>query len=455
MKLNSEQWGHILEAVGVFDQIRIGRLRWAGRDLHVNNAQVKSLGQEFEFSFECSRDLWKKIEVGETLKKVKLEADSGNYFISDLYIRRNAHPTFTCYSGNIHTEGYTKSVSFYYRLLIPLDRKITLRYILNAEKADLAEESIQFQLVSDEQANSFLLLQSATKQAYREFADKTFAVINAIAYLTGHFAGGYGYYLAYGSRSMLEITHINRREFRRSIYSLYTPVYSNPFGTIRDRRSSNRYYNRGLLRPMNESEFSKLVLKLLDVPNFTAALLLIVESSTASLLYMPTGFAVALEILADIVKPKKRDSQAPIEKEIAKDIRLEMKDLIEGFTDRMTQEAHTIINKRIDNINSPTNRTKLKAPFVYLKINLTEDDELALESRNKLLHGMSFDIDKKDVKALEEQGRVLHEISMRLYTLLSMLILKWVGYENYVVNQAKNQLEYNGTKIREDHYRKV
>ena len=111
---------------------------------------------------------------------------------------------------------------------------------------------------------------------------------------------------------------------------------------------------------------------------------------------------------------------------------------------------------RIENINQTTNKARLKAPFEKLKIPLLEEDLKILETRNDFLHGRTPDVTLAgDNRTLERRNKDLYYASMRFYTLLNILILKWIGFDNYVLNYPKLHEKYCKIKLKEAPFRKI
>ena len=103
-------------------------------------------------------------------------------------------------------------------------------------------------------------------------------------------------------------------------------------------------------------------------------------------------------------------------------------------------------------INSPTNREKLKAPFVILKIPLTKIDEEVIEHRNDFLHG---NINLKPRRQKKVYTMDNNEISLRLITLLNMILMKMCGYHGYIVNYVKVQEWGMDKSINEEYFREI
>jgi hypothetical protein len=246
---------------------------------------------------------------------------------------------------------------------------------------------------------------------------------------------------------------------RRTIKSTLCPTNTNPFAWLRgNRKVAEKYYNKGLLRTVSLEEFSLLCQRLHDSVDFSSVILLILESSVASLLFSPGGYAIALESMSDIILANDKPKLAPIKDPAVR------KTIVKGCQAIINENSSTILPDdvkallgRIENtINQPTNKARLKAPFEFLGIELNPLDLQILESRNDFLHGRIPDITKAGAnRSIDRMNRDLYYASMRFYTLLNILILKWVGYDNYVLNFPQIHREYCKVKMKEAPYRKV
>ena len=87
---------------------------------------------------------------------------------------------------------------------------------------------------------------------------------------------------------------------------------------------------------------------------------------------------------------------------------------------------------------------------------MLEKDLDLLNTRNDFLHGRIPDITNAGSnRSIERMDRDLYYASMRFYTLLNILILKWIGFDNYVINYPKIHESYSKIKLKEKPYRKV
>lgn len=172
---------------------------------------------------------------------------------------------------------------------------------------------------------------------------------------------------------------------------------------------------------------------------------------------MPGGYAIALETLAPLVfKVKKRSLNPVSDNNLWKDIRLEILAVINKFSESHPKHDYDLLSKKVDGLNRTSNRNMLKAPFEFLGIHLLSADVAIIETRNNFLHGTAPDLTNAgENRTTERLNSDLYYSALRLSTLLSMLILKWVGYDNYVLNYPKINEASTGITLDEEPYRKV
>lgn len=101
-----------------------------------------------------------------------------------------------------------------------------------------------------------------------------------------------------------------------------------------------------------------------------------------------------------------------------------------------------------------TNIEKLTQPFEQLGIHLTSHDIDIIEHRNDLLHGNIL-IDRDEFKDEDKTNLYLTYVSAKLFTLISKLILKIIGYDGYVYNQAKYLEKHMKIKTDEEYFEKI
>jgi len=113
-------------------------------------------------------------------------------------------------------------------------------------------------------------------------------------------------------------------------------------------------------------------------------------------------------------------------------------------------DSFDFFSKKIEQINQPANKDTLLKPFEYLKIPINELDKQTIDHRNDLMHGR----DLKSIFEGKNNDRYRFSASLRLYTLLSALILKYVGFDNRVINHPKRSDSLN-IATKEEPFRQI
>lgn len=414
-----------------------------------------------------------KVQVGDTYSKIVVNAIPTRLVLHRLYIHTESNFVPSGTSGSASSYGYQEGRKYYYRLIIPLDEKLDWHF--NIEEAvfetDLGfrsrtgimvetsgETFIVCSMFKEEKAIRFLSIESDKKQKRNTFWHKAYCILCAIGYLTGKLPGNACFFFAYQNSEMRSFRHFYFTECGPSIRHSYHPVYSNPYGYLhRQREIADDYYTKKKLRPVSRQEFSSLCQKLMDYDAFQNVIVLMMESLSASTGLMPGGLAMALESLTDIIlgdlKVSLRLIQDPL---LKKNVLKGLRAVVQSYEKQLGPEAFKILAYRIDNINQGTNRARLKAPFEHVKIRLLKSDLAILETRNDFLHGKIPDIrGLGEDRPLLRKTRDCYYAAMRLYTIMNMLILKWIGYDNYVLNNPVLQKHICQVPLREKPYRRV
>jgi len=263
-----------------------------------------------------------------------------------------------------------------------------------------------------------------------------------------------GYFFAYDSSDLKIPNHTHYSELRNSITSPYTPIYSNAYGYLHDKvphKTADQIYRS--LRVLSLDEFSRLCQWAHRSIEFSSILLLIIEACSSSLLVMPTGLSVALEGLTNLISKDNEEALAPIgDKQKVRKVRAELAVIISANAEGISDDGLKILKSRVENINQLTNKAKLTKPFELLKFRLEDEDKKAIEHRNDFLHGRFTLTPDKD---LQETNNQIYYVALRLYTLVSVLVLKSIGYDNKIVNYPMIHNSIFKKKLDEDYFRQV
>jgi len=164
-----------------------------------------------------------------------------------------------------------------------------------------------------------------------------------------------------------------------------------------------------------------------------------------------------LETLSDLVIGQTKLKLAPIkDKAVSRKIRQEILEILDKNSATILSDDLATLRKRIDQLNQTTNKARLKAPFDLLEIEINDEDLKILETRNDFLHGRVPDLTNSGAnRSIDRINKDLFYCSMRFYTLLNIIILKWIGYDNRVVNYPKIHESFTQIYLEEEPFRHV
>lgn len=474
MKKSKELKYHkaLLQSIEHFKKSKSGKLVSKNEIFNGRSAKFKAHKKEFtiEFQHNIFSKSRKNLEIGEYYKGIQIQFGETVYNLESVFLGSHASNKVTGNIDRIHTVGFSETKKYYYQLIIPLEKELRFHYNITethfstdlgyrsrtGTTAKINDEAIQVCCFHNKKKEYFLGISSAVKQTFEEFGEKAYAVKIGLGYLSGFFAGNQGYFFAYTKKDMKVPKHFRCVALRDSIKSGYSPIYSNAYGYLHHNHPLAEKY-KPLLRPVSLNEFSLLCEKIHNSLDFSSALMLILESSVASLLFMPGGYAIALETISDIVIGNTKLKLAPIKgKAISKKIRREFMETLNKNSATIADSDLDVLKKRVDQFNQTTNKARLRTPFDLLKITLLDEDLKILETRNDFLHGRVPDITNEGEKrSLDRINKDLYYCSIRFYTLLNMIILKWINYDNRVVNYPKIHEGYTNIRVEEEPFRQV
>ena len=160
------------------------------------------------------------------------------------------------------------------------------------------------------------------------------------------------------------------------------------------------------------------------------AVVTIIESANFPLEYQASVRAIVLETLAHSIPGPK-----PIpDDELWASIKTELDGVIaryknnEAGEQQISDESLTILGKKINSMNNPTNADSLAKPLEEAGYKLNDNDKEALKMRNIFLHG---GLVKGNV---EKQSNELFYLSLMLHKLACIILLKRAGFEGYILN---------------------
>ncbi|MCD2424325.1 hypothetical protein LQ567_16215 [Niabella pedocola] len=372
----------------------------------------------------------------------------------------------------ISSKGFSDKTIGYHKVLIPVKKGFDFFFILESRFFNIDEnkqtrlgttiyldnEVIEMYLDDDEEKNRFLVIQSRVKQAFRDFSWKVHIVAVALGYITGYYPGNECCFFICSHKSLDKISKFRFQTRQKEINSVLFPTSANPFGWLSiNKRDAEYFYKHKLLKKVSVDIFSALCKKMLASEDFFSVILLIIESNSTNLLLRPIGFSVALEAITDIITNETPERYLPItDKTTSRTLRSDLSAVLDKYQGNEHVKDHKTLKGKIENINQMTNKEKLLAPFRALGINLDSTDEKIINSRNDFLHGRVPDYrELGKSRKIEVQDQDLYYGSLSLYTLLSILLLRYIGFNGYVFNYPKIYEKETGYKCNQKYFRKV
>ncbi len=350
------------------------------------------------------------------------------FFITDIKDIKTFHSYF-------ETVTHTRDIEYYYDCLrIKVDDKT---YDITQLKDEL---------------NGYFVFECFEEQSLNDFLQTCFSIRQAIGFITKLMIGDEEF--VFDKQGKLYYSNYTRPTLR----GMYNPIVTNPYSFLDiDEEVAKNYYRK--LTRMSLENLSNFVAKIHNEPEFSAAILIILEATNIrSLLVIPSSFAGIIELLSKNIGIEELGIEIPIvDNNLRNKILSELYDVIDENSETLNSKSILKLKRRIGAINNPinkqhlTNNEKLTRPFEQLNLNLTLQDISIIEHRNDFFHGNIL-LKNDDRKTDENINLYMAYVSAKLFTLISKLILKSIGYNGYIYNQAKYLEKRINIKTEEEYF---
>jgi len=149
--------------------------------------------------------------------------------------------------------------------------------------------------------------------------------------------------------------------------------------------------------------------------------------------------SVALETITELIAEENESSLKPIpDKALARQVVKRLQKILTDEFQDIPAEGALILEKKLNALNTPTNKDKLLFPFKLYDIELSESESAILNHCNSFLHGKN---------PSEEDMWNLEQIALTLHYLSAIVILKYIGYSGHVVYLPNYVLLNNADKL--------
>ncbi len=420
------------------------------------NAISKDENHDENFSFKIDNVVYKTKKIGNTSANTKFELSKSAKFSSNLELSSFFSKSFKNDSSfkAFYPVGLKNIRTFRDEFETITYQNNGIEYFYDCLRIKL--EGINYDITQIKtELHGYYIFECKSEQTLKEFSEATFAIRQAIGFINRLLVGdeefifdkvGNLYYSNY---------------IRPTLKGLYRPIITNPYSNL-DVPKSTASILQGTLKRVSLESLSNLANKIHSDIEFSTAILIILEStSVRSLLLIPSSFAVIIEMLSKNLCIQELGLEKPIrDKELKRKIIKELHQVIDNNNTELSINSNLKLKRRLNAINNPINREhltndeKLTRPFEQLGIRLHIRDIEIIEHRNDLLHGNV--LLKKDANQnIDSVNLYLNYVSAKLFTLISKLILKCIGYSGYVYNQSKHMEKHLNIETDEEYFENI
>ena len=415
---------------------------------------------------ECYDNITVKTESGYTLK-ADLEIDGYHMSVKEDEVIAKTFCSFAYLKNADFSPEYISKFSCF--IPVEFSQLHTFRFqletihyfwaetIYNYQCVRIYTGEFQFDILQVKKGEKgYYVIDCLNEISFQTFGDYCFSIQQAIGFIMGYMPGGEIFY--FSDKGTFYYTD----RIRPAMQSMYYPIYTNPY-QFKQLLGTESVYFRTKLNVMSSKDFSKLISWIYKDKRFSSVLMMMIESeSVCSLLLGPSIFAIVLESLTNIMTFPFMEEKRPIQnRELFKKISVEIEKIIDTYSSEIESEDDILkLKRRIPDLNKVirqnhlTNNEKLIQPFDLLGIKLTADDIHMIEHRNDLLHGNTHMTDDENMEDVEI-NRYMMYASGKFYTLISSLILKYIGYDGYIINHAKVCEQQSGIETEEKLYKLI
>ncbi|MCK4578707.1 MAG: hypothetical protein KAU50_07945 [Candidatus Marinimicrobia bacterium] len=307
-------------------------------------------------------------------------------------------------------------------------------YYNNILSINLSGEKFHMYVI-DYEGKDYVVIDSLTKIPFSGFSHNSHSILLGLGFITGVLPGGIGVYVSSREASFNGGLSFSLYSIRAPIGEGYSLIHTNPHSFIREKERANKYYGR--LNPITHDSFSSLCQKITEDERFRNIVGIVIEAYKQSIEVRAICYSVGIETMTNIISKEAGNTINPIkEKKRRKHIIAGLKKHLPALDTKLTKNEIEFAERRIEQIHNPTNIDKLTIPFERYHIRLSADDIETIKKRNILLHG-NFIGTGDSANNGEVSFKATFLVALHLHSLLTRLMLKYIGYQGYVVNYLK------------------
>ncbi len=298
-----------------------------------------------------------------------------------------------------------------------------------------------FQIMIDN--TRYVCVDTTAAFSLKEFQKVSHNILNAFGFLFGDLFLDEGFLFSSVYADFKDIQNVFYSSYRESLLTGLSIYTTNPYsiynvsGKTREEIDQQiaeikKWYEK--IHEIDSDWFSNLSELFHNNEPISRAAIIALQGNIFALEMKGSAYSAALEAITSVIlKENKEKYPKPIDsKPIFNAFRTKLFDALnETLPDIPTNEtARKILKERINNINKPTNASKLQKSFEVLGYNLKPYELSALKARDKFQHG-ELPVDEITDDAI---FRKVYYICLIMHRLIYILVLKRIGFDGYIIN---------------------
>lgn len=352
------------------------------------------------------------------------------------------------------SKNFSDSGTFYHQLLSEIKSSFYIDF-LKGNKRDfkvfLNNSGFRISETSSGK-NNYLVIESLSKITFEEFKHSSNSILFSIGFIKGQYVREEQLFFQSQSDDWVNITGFYVRTSSKSML-LEKPFSKQPKEYSNFIEDENFDFD-SKSTTIDEKELEKITLLLNSNGRFFTAISILFDSFRNSLITRPSILFVVLETVIEeiskMVQPKKIE---------AIKIKDGAKKVLEKYKLKIEEKDYDYLVNAINEIDKKLsqNNKKIESVFELLNLELSIEEKKVIGKRNKFFHGKIIDtqisINNEDEYVILEKEYLY--LSYRLYNLISKLLLKYIGFEGYLVNHAKLREKYYNKNLEEEYFIKI
>lgn len=413
-----------------------------------------------DYSLPVTNETWNLIQ---NLNKIHIAldgqqyvAETGNFYIESSKEDLGEQGRFTgrIRINQLTSSAFVKEDKAYFRCLIPIgsvdwNRDICTyaAFIRNDWMLGLIElkdsDTMLHVYPCRDADKKYMVVESLTVTTSQEIAEYVYSVALTLGFITGtiHLGKCYEFSssepefnvnVAMSYHTMRPSSDTGMRIFTTNMYYIREKLKS---AKVQLQDNTPLYNSEGKFQEhlqdwLQPDQIQHLFALIHGDAKVARAVVTIIESANFPLEYQAGVRAIVLETLARSVSGPKPIPDDELWNRMKEDFDAVLTKYVNNAQGepQISSDSHTILSKKIETMNNPTNADSLAQPLKDAGYTLQPNDTAALKMRNTFLHGGL-------VKgSLEKQTNDIFYLSLMLHKLSCIIILKWAGFSGYILN---------------------